>query len=107
MARQNGNVFLAIAQRRHVERDDVEAIEKVLAESAPRDLLFEILVGSGDDANICTHGLVRPHRLEALLFEDAQNFGLSAEAHFADLVEEELSPLRLLKFAALVFLRPL
>src|SRR6266404_1687336 len=46
---QRGDVFLAVAQGRHVKRNYVEAIEKILAERTARDLLFEMLVGRGDD----------------------------------------------------------
>ena len=38
MARQHGHVLAAFAQRRHAQRDHVEAIEQILAEAAGGDL---------------------------------------------------------------------
>src|SRR5215469_11473801 len=59
VAGKNRNVFLAVAQRRNKEGNDVEAIEQILAEAAVRDFLFEILVGGGDDADVHADGLIR------------------------------------------------
>jgi hypothetical protein len=56
---QQRNVFLAVAQRRHEERDHVEAVEEVFAEVAAGDLLFEVLVGGGDDAHVDVDGMDR------------------------------------------------
>ena len=54
-ADQERDVLLALAQRRHEERNDVEAVEEVFAEVALGDLLFEILVGGGDEADVDAH----------------------------------------------------
>src|SRR6267378_7138554 len=54
---QNGYVLFAVAQRRHEEGNYVQPIEKVLAESATRNLLLEVLVGSGKDADVNSHSL--------------------------------------------------
>jgi len=44
-------------------------------------------------------------RFEALLFEHAQHFGLRAETHIADFIEEESAAIGLLKLATLSSLR--
>ena len=49
-SRQRGDVFLAVAQSRHVKGDHVQPVEKILAKGAARYLLFEMLVCRGDDA---------------------------------------------------------
>ena len=51
-AGEERDVFLAVAQGRDVEGDDVEAVEEVFAEVAAGDLLFEVFVGGGDDADV-------------------------------------------------------
>jgi len=66
MTGENRNVGGAVAQRRDEERNDVEAIEKILAETAVQNFLFEIFVGGGNDANIDADGLIGADRLEAL-----------------------------------------
>ncbi len=66
-AGEERDVFLAIAQRRDVEGDDVEAVEEVFAEVAAGDLLFEVLVGGGDDAGVDVDGRGGADGVEALL----------------------------------------
>jgi len=99
MTGENRNVGGAVAQRRDEERNDVEAIEKILAETAVQNFLFEIFVGGGNDANIDADGLIGADRLEALLFEDAKNFGLGAKTHIADFIEEKCAAVGLGEFA--------
>ena len=67
------------------------------------DFLFEFLVGGGDDADVDAHGLIGADGFEALLFEDPENFGLGAQTHVADFVEEERAAVGLLEFADFVF----
>ena len=42
---QRGHVLEPLAQRRHLDRHDVQPVEQVLAEAPLRDLALEILVG--------------------------------------------------------------
>src|SRR6267154_4518787 len=105
MPSKNGNIFLAITQRRDEERNDVEPVDQILTEGAAGDLLLEILVGGGQNANIHGEGLARAHRLEALFFEHAQHFGLSAQAHVSDFVEKQRAAIGFLEFTDLVFRR--
>src|SRR6266850_1600816 len=100
---QRGDIFLAIAQRRHEKGNYVEPVEKVLAKSAARNFLLEILVRRGDDAHVHAQSFVGPDALKALLLEDAQHFRLRAQAHVADFVQEKGSAIGFLKFSGLVF----
>src|SRR5690606_19235084 len=81
----------AVAQRRQVDADDVQAIEQVLAEVAARHLLLEIDVGRGDDANIDLDSGGITDALELALLEHAQELDLQLRLHRADLVEEDRS----------------
>src|SRR5579864_6983613 len=103
MSRENGYVFGAVAERRHEKRNDVEPVKQVLTKGAAGDFLLEILVGGGEHANIHGESLTRPDRLEALFLEHAQDFGLRAQAHVSDFVEEESAAVGLLEFSDLVF----
>src|SRR5207253_703025 len=51
-ARDERDVLAALAQRRHGELDDVDAIEEVLAEAPGGDQLGELLVRGADDAHV-------------------------------------------------------
>src|SRR6266851_2245667 len=102
MPRQDGDVLFAVAQRRYEEGNYVQPIEKVLAEGAARDLLFEVLVCGGQNANVDAQSLAGADRLEALLFQYAQHFRLRAQAHVADFVEEERAAVGFLEFSDFV-----
>ena len=56
-AGEERNILLALAERRHKKRDNIEAVEEVFAEVALGDLFFEILVGGGDEAHVDAQGL--------------------------------------------------
>ena len=101
-AGQERNVLLALAQRRDEERDDVEAVEEIFAEVAVGDLLFEILVGGGDEADVDVERLGAADGSKQLLVERAQDLGLGLEAHVADFVEEEGAAVGALEGAALL-----
>ena len=89
ITRKNGNIFLAIAQRRNEEGNYVQPIEKILAKSAAGDFLLEVFIGGGDHANVHVSGLVRADAFEALFFQHAQHFGLRAQAHVSHFIEKQ------------------
>ena len=94
-------VLEAAAQRRELDRDDVEAVEEVLAELVPLDGVLEVEVGGRDDLRVGLDGLRPADALELLVLDDAQELGLDAERGLADLVEEDRPPLRELEPARL------
>src|SRR5260370_17205185 len=106
MSRENGDVFLAVAQRRHEERNYIQAIKQILTKGAARDFLLEIFVGGGEDANIHGEGLAGADWLEALFFEHAQDLGLRAQAHVSDFVQEQRPPAPFLEFSFFSLRRP-
>ena len=69
------------------------------------DFLFQILVRGRHHAHVDLNGFLRAHRLEALLFKDAQYLRLGPQAHVADFVEEQRAAIGLLEFAHLAFMR--
>ena len=73
----------------HVDLDDVEPVEQVLAELALLDLLLQVLVRRGDHADVHLDALVAADPLELPLLEDAEQLGLHGRRDVADLVEED------------------
>src|SRR5713101_1620443 len=102
VARERGNVFAAVAERGNEKGNDVQAVEKVLTKRAAGDFLLEVFVGGGDDANVHGDGLAGADGFEALLLEDAKDFGLRAKAHVADFIEKERAAVGFLKLADFV-----
>src|SRR6266542_2606464 len=96
---ERGDVLLAIAERRHVDVDHVEAVVEVVAELPLFDLPLEILVGRADDPDIDLDREIRPEPLDLALLQHAQKLRLRRHRHLADLVEEDRSLVRHLEAA--------
>ena len=84
----------ALAQRRHVDGDQVDAVEQVLAELAALDQLGQVAVGGRDDAHVHRAGLARAEHLVGAVLQHAQQLHLRAGVEFADLVEEDRAAVR-------------
>ena len=87
--RERQDVLAPLAQRRELDRDDVQAEVEVLAEAARGHLVAEDAVRRGDDAHVDRARLASAHAEHLALLEDAQELRLDVRAHLADLVEEE------------------
>ena len=86
---QRKDVFFAIAQRRDEDRDDRQAIVKILAEVAFAHGFFQIAIGRGDDAHIHLHVAHAADAADDLVFQHAQQLGLQQRREFADFIEEQ------------------
>src|SRR5580704_3260573 len=60
MLREIADILEAFAQRRQPQRDDVQPEKQILAEEALADQHAQILIGRGDDADICLDGAAPP-----------------------------------------------
>ena len=89
MLDQEQHVVAALAQRRQVDGDDVEPVEEIGAEAAPPDLLLEVAIGRGDDADVHRDRLGGADRNHLPLLEHAQQLHLQRRRHLAHFVEEE------------------
>jgi hypothetical protein len=98
--RQQGHVVAALAQRRQVQGDHVQAEEQVLAEPAGRDLGAQVLVGGGQDAHVHRDRLAAADALDLARLQRAQQLGLRLRPQVADLVQEERAPAGQLEAAA-------
>ena len=73
---QLGDVVLALAQRRHLHRHDVEPVVQVLAELAGLDHRRQIAVGRGNQSNVHLDRPRAAEPLELVLLQHAQDLGL-------------------------------
>ena len=91
MEHERRKVFQPLAQRRQVDRKDIEAEEEIFSEGARIDRLLQLLVGGGDDPGIdLTHAL-GTDALQLTGFQRPQQLGLCLLAQVAYLVEEQRS----------------
>ena len=88
-AASSGEVVAPLAQRRHRQRDDVEAEVEILAERALAMACLEIAVGGGDHADVDLDAAPRADALDDLLLQHAQQLGLQRRRQLADLVEKD------------------
>src|ERR1700730_10483197 len=99
---QERNVLATLAERWQRHRNHVEAIEEIFAEAALVDHLREIAVRGGDDTCVDGDGLCRADGPDLAALERAQELGLQARRHLADLVEQERPAMRFLEQPLLV-----
>src|SRR5262249_18061313 len=78
-----------LAQRRHLDHEDRDAIVEILAERALRHRRPEIFVGRGDETDVRPDGLAAAHLEELAALDDSQELGLERRAQLAQLVDEE------------------
>ena len=81
--------FLALAQRRQGDVDDVQPVIQVFAEPAFFHQLAQVGVGGREDPHIHLDDLGRAERHELPLLDHAQQLDLRLRPDVADLVEED------------------
>src|SRR6267143_4114397 len=94
MTDKGGDVLLAVTQRRQVDRDDVDAVEQVLAEYPFLDQGAQAAIRGRDDPDVDADCLLATHGTDFSLLQRAQEFALHAHAHVADLIEKKSAPVR-------------
>ncbi|SVK48402.1 Uncharacterized protein conserved in bacteria [Acinetobacter baumannii] len=97
VARQPRDVFPALAQRRQVYADHVQAVEQILAELAFLYPQFQVLVRGGDDAHVDLHRRIAADSVKLAVRQHPQQARLHVERHIADLVEEQRAAVGLFK----------
>ena len=89
MPDQIRDVFRTFAERRNADRNDVQAIEQILAEQTLGDQLPKIAIGRGDDPDI---GADRCPAADGHIFpalQHAQKPRLRLKRHVADFVQKQ------------------
>src|SRR5581483_4942737 len=96
---EDRHVVHALAERRDVEQDHVQAIVEVLAQDAFLEGLLQVAVRCRDDADVDRDRRRRAEALDLPLLERAEELRLEARVHLADLVEKEGAAVGLLEAA--------
>ena len=89
MPREDRDVFLPLAKRRHMEDLEREPVEEILLEAPGPGEGGEIGIRGGDDADIDPHRPRTPHPLERAILHDPEELFLGFERDEANLVKEE------------------
>src|SRR5579864_307065 len=83
------DVGTAIAQRRYLNRENVQAVEQIGAKAAFLHGLLEVAVSGGDDANIYPNRVAAAYRLKFAFLKDAQQLHLRLDRKLSDFVQED------------------
>ena len=94
---QQRQVFLALAQRRQSEREDVQPVVEIFAQLALLHRRRRIDVGGGDHAHVDRLLGAPAQPPETAFLEDAEQLHLRRRRHLADLVEEQGAAIRQLE----------
>ena len=86
---QCGNVLLALAKRRHQDRKDVEAEEKIFPELSVARRFGEVDIRGRNDSYVHFVRAGPPQAFEFAFLEETQDFGLNAGSQLADFVQED------------------
>ena len=89
MADKTWNVVGSLAQGGQQEREDIESIIKVAAESAVGGHLCQIAVRRRDETHVDLDRLVAAETLEFLFLQHAQQLGLQLQGNVTHLVEKK------------------
>src|SRR5262249_17537362 len=73
---QQHHIITAIAERRNLNLEHIDAVIQIRAERPVRDRLLQIAVGRGDDANIGAADAGTAETLELALLQEPQQLGL-------------------------------
>src|SRR5688572_12395971 len=95
-----GNICRTIAQRRECDDQRIDAVKKIQAKSAAMYFGFEVLIGGADYLDINCNLFFPANSLKGSFLQDAKDFSLGWQRHFADLVEEKCAAVGLLEFTA-------
>ena len=70
--RQYGNIPLALAQRRELDLDNIQAEKKILPKLARANCRFEILICGGNHPHFDRHTVIRSDWLDFVFLQDTQ-----------------------------------
>ena len=79
---------MTLAQRRQLDRVDLQAIIEILAEGALGHHLRQVAVGRRNHAHRCRQCFVAPDAHEGVILEELQELGLGGGADLADFIEK-------------------
>src|SRR5690606_35261803 len=82
------DVFTSLTQCGKLNRNDVQAIEKIFPEASSFDFVGEIAIGCGQDACLHMNRFIGSDRKNLLLLNCPQELRLRGEWQLANLVEK-------------------
>src|SRR5262249_19542722 len=94
---QQRNVPATFAQRRQMNRKDIQAVKQIAAKLSIRDHLLQIGVGGGDQTHVNFLRARTAQAFELAFLQNAQQLGLQLQRDVADLVQKQRAFVRQLE----------
>ena len=82
------------------------SVVKVLAEIAVLDVLLQVSIGRTDESNVGLPGVIGPQSNNLTRFQNAEQTGLHAHRHVADLIKDQSPLVRVFKNTFTITLGP-
>src|SRR5262249_47744439 len=100
---ERADVLPTLTKRRHLQVNHTKSVEEIFPELSGGNHLQQVAIRCGNDTYVDSRrAAVRAHGLDLAVFEESKQQRLHAQAHFANLVEEERPAVRHLKLARFV-----
>jgi hypothetical protein len=96
---QQRYVFPPLAQRRHMNREDIQPVKQVAPEATGPHVLGEVAIRRRYQSHVYTQRLVAADSLEFTLLQHPQEHYLRFLRHFSDFVQKQSAAVSLLKAA--------
>src|SRR5688500_1803749 len=100
MGEQGRQILNPFTQGRQLNRHDVQAIEKIIAEAPCLYLLSQVSIGRGNDTDIDPPRAIAAYALVLTRLDGAQQLGLRVRAQVRDFIEEQRASVGQLELAA-------
>src|SRR3990167_6273865 len=91
MCNQQGNVFLALAQRWNMDRHYIQPVKQVFPKFPTAHCNLQVFVGCCQDTHINLNHLCSSYPLQLLFLQDTQEFRLSMRMHVSDFIQKNSS----------------
>src|SRR6185295_13249209 len=86
---QERDVFRALAERRYMDRKDVEPVEQILPERACGNRFLQVAVRRGQDTDVHGNRVTVADAFDLAILEDTEQCDLGFRGQIADFVEED------------------
>ena len=88
------HIIATITQRRQGHWDHMQAIIQILTEAPGAYFFQRVAIGGADKAHIGLQRLAAAHGLKRAGLDEAQQFALQRQIHFANLIKEQRAAIR-------------
>src|SRR4029453_12434347 len=86
---QQRDVFFSLAERRHLNRKDVEPVKEVATKRGGIHRSLQITVGGNNHSNVCLDRMIPPDPLQFVLLQHTQECDLSLGRKLSYLVQKD------------------